>query len=531
MFDSNRTGGSRLGRQDGGPAASWVVLRRILVVFVLIATALVASPSGADPDPMNDGLFSSFSIPVSVFPDAGAIELAGTYQGTEGMRYGSKSEFMYHKPLNIDAVVFQYGGPRACYGVASQPQQIEHGARCSLVLRFTNPTSVELDNVTVAFSSDNTGVTHRFEGRSYHDDVAPGEAVDFEFTQAYGKIGRTTDTYTVSGSLWDPVTQTRLTFSTSPRTDYTVMPRTPTAPVAFNYVFTDNTYTAYWNPPVNDGGYPVTGYLVELIQHNPDYLPWEPGEPRWISEQTACNFAGRPELTVCDMPNNTITRMEAGTDYRFRVRALTDYVPATDYESAWAPVFYSEPFDIAYALDSTPTPVPQPTPTPDPVPEPDPVPDPVPTDDVIVVVPDYSMAPNLVSVIHATNYSNDLDAPVLRLYQAYFNREPDLLGIKYWLDVRRSGHRLLAIAGFMAGSREFANNYQGVSDVEYLTRVYRNMLGRDYDQAGFNYWLDAVRGTNDFGGNPRYSDLSRAEVVFYVTGGEEFIRNYPYTND
>jgi ELWxxDGT repeat protein len=147
----------------------------------------------------------------------------------------------------------------------------------------------------------------------------------------------------------------------------------------------------------------------------------------------------------------------------------------------------------------------------------------------VVAVGDYSDAPNLTSLINADNYSDQLDAPVLRLYQAYFNRDPDLLGAKYWLDVRRSGHRPLAIAGFMAGSQEFANNYQGVTDEVYLTRVYRNVLGRDYDQAGFNYWLDAVRGTNQFGGNPKGSDLTRAEVLFYISGGEEFIRNYPYT--
>ncbi|NNF56145.1 MAG: DUF4214 domain-containing protein [Acidimicrobiales bacterium] len=137
-------------------------------------------------------------------------------------------------------------------------------------------------------------------------------------------------------------------------------------------------------------------------------------------------------------------------------------------------------------------------------------------------------ASSILEILRASDYSDQLDAPVLRLYQAYFDRQPDLAGAKYWLGVRRQGHRQLAIAKFMAASQEFANNYQSVSDEVYLTRVYQNMLGRDADESGYNYWLDAVRGTNEFGGNPNRTDLSRGEVVFYVTAGQEFIRNYPY---
>ena len=131
--------------------------------------------------------------------------------------------------------------------------------------------------------------------------------------------------------------------------------------------------------------------------------------------------------------------------------------------------------------------------------------------------------------MNAANYSNALDAPILRLYRAYFNREPDLDGAKYWLTIRRDGYGLLQISGFMANSQEFANNYTGVDDPEYLRRVYHNMLGRVADQAGQDYWLDLLQGTNQFNLNPSFDQLNRSETVFYVTGGQEFINNYPYT--
>ncbi len=197
---------------------------------------------------------------------------------------------------------------------------------------------------------------------------------------------------------------------------------------------------------------------------------------------------------------------------------------AQDWRFGVAPKHHSEIFYVPHTLGLDPTSDPEPTPEPPPTPRPEPTPP-----DVLVLVPDFQFAPNLLSLVHASNYSNDADAPVLRLYHAYFDRQPDLNGAKYWLGVRRDGHDLLDIAGYMAGGREFANNYSGVIDQEYLRRVYENMLNRTYDQAGFNYWLDLLRGRNDFGLNPNRAQLSRSGVVFYVTGGAEFIANYPYT--
>lgn len=144
-------------------------------------------------------------------------------------------------------------------------------------------------------------------------------------------------------------------------------------------------------------------------------------------------------------------------------------------------------------------------------------------------VDDYADATNLASLVNAANYSSASDAPVLRLYRAYFDREPDLDGAKYWLTVRRRGYRLLEIAGFMAGSQEFKDNYAEVSDVEYLRRVYQNMLGRHYDQAGFGYWLDLLQAQNASGLNPDLKQLTRSGVVFYVSRSQEFITSYPYT--
>ena len=144
-------------------------------------------------------------------------------------------------------------------------------------------------------------------------------------------------------------------------------------------------------------------------------------------------------------------------------------------------------------------------------------------------VANFQNALSIDQIVGAANYESASDPAVLRYYVAYFNRQPDLGGAKYWLDIRRQGFGASEVAGFMAGSQEFANNYAGTTDREYLTRVYSNVLGRDYDQGGFTYWLDTLQGTNLSQANPTNAIITRSEVVFFVAQSEEFTRNHPFS--
>ncbi|MFW2380973.1 MAG: DUF4214 domain-containing protein, partial [Acidimicrobiales bacterium] len=155
----------------------------------------------------------------------------------------------------------------------------------------------------------------------------------------------------------------------------------------------------------------------------------------------------------------------------------------------------------------------------------------------IVSVPASAAAPTIQNaesiqgIINSVDYAPDTHGDVLRLYRAFFDREPDLVGAKYWLDVNESGHSLDDIAGYFTGSDEFANNYEGTTDEEYLRRVYANVLGRAYDEAGFAYWLDLLQGTNDAGFNQARASISRGAVVRWVSAGAEFEARYPYRPD
>ncbi|MCB1039974.1 MAG: DUF4214 domain-containing protein, partial [Acidimicrobiales bacterium] len=79
-------------------------------------------------------------------------------------------------------------------------------------------------------------------------------------------------------------------------------------------------------------------------------------------------------------------------------------------------------------------------------------------------------------------------SPVIRLYQAYFLRTPDLNGLGFWTNKRRSGMRLTAVSSNFAASNEFKNRYGALSNREFVELVYQNVLGRAGDPSGIAFW-------------------------------------------
>lgn len=109
---------------------------------------------------------------------------------------------------------------------------------------------------------------------------------------------------------------------------------------------------------------------------------------------------------------------------------------------------------------------------------------------------------------------------VLRLYRAFFNREPDASGARYWIDTYDRGASLDVIAESFTQSAEFRNAYSGTSNAEYVSRVYRNVLGRAYDEAGYRYWLGLLDSRR----------VTRGTLVRWVAANAEFVTRYPYTS-
>ncbi|MDH4363326.1 MAG: DUF4214 domain-containing protein [Acidimicrobiia bacterium] len=80
-------------------------------------------------------------------------------------------------------------------------------------------------------------------------------------------------------------------------------------------------------------------------------------------------------------------------------------------------------------------------------------------------------------------------ATVDRLYHAFFLRYPDTDGLRYWVGVRGSGQPVQKVADGFAASDEFRLRYPGTDFGTFIDQIYRNVLGREPDAGGRDYWL------------------------------------------
>ncbi|MCB0957995.1 MAG: DUF4214 domain-containing protein [Acidimicrobiales bacterium] len=82
--------------------------------------------------------------------------------------------------------------------------------------------------------------------------------------------------------------------------------------------------------------------------------------------------------------------------------------------------------------------------------------------------------------------------PLVRLYRAFFLRDPDRGGLDYWARRRAAGVRLVDVAERFARSSEFVRRYGALSDRAFVELVYRNVFDRNGDPGGISYWTRKV---------------------------------------
>lgn len=109
-----------------------------------------------------------------------------------------------------------------------------------------------------------------------------------------------------------------------------------------------------------------------------------------------------------------------------------------------------------------------------------------------------------ISGIERVSFANgtlafDLDGnagKVYRLYQAAFDRKPDVEGLSYWVEHQDDGlSSLNAVADSFVHSPEFVRTYgtpQTVTNANYVELLYNHTLGRISDAQGYNYWVNKL---------------------------------------
>ena len=80
-----------------------------------------------------------------------------------------------------------------------------------------------------------------------------------------------------------------------------------------------------------------------------------------------------------------------------------------------------------------------------------------------------------------------------RLYQAAFDRAPDLEGLGFWIGTMDKGMALQDVARSFVSSAEFTGRYGPTTDAQFVDLLYQHVLHRAPDAAGFQFWSDALQ--------------------------------------
>ncbi len=104
------------------------------------------------------------------------------------------------------------------------------------------------------------------------------------------------------------------------------------------------------------------------------------------------------------------------------------------------------------------------------------------------------------------------DGPAFRLYTAYFARNPEIGGFKFWSRKLRTGTRLLNVSEFFSTSSEFKNTYGDIDEAEFVALIYKNVLARNPDGSGFSFWTRQLQ----------IGRYSRAEVMIGFSESNEY---------
>lgn len=88
-------------------------------------------------------------------------------------------------------------------------------------------------------------------------------------------------------------------------------------------------------------------------------------------------------------------------------------------------------------------------------------------------------------------------AQMVELYIAYFNRAPDAVGLAFWGNALADGLSMQEMAALFIDQTETRDTYPAsLSNADFASAVYTNVLGRIPDADGFEFWVGVLEGGN-----------------------------------
>jgi hypothetical protein len=255
------------------------------------------------------------------------------------------------------------------------------------------------------------------------------------------------------------------TSGTSPASNAVTPATVPGQPTIKTAVPGNGTVTLSWTPPTSNGGSPITKYVV-IVSIDGVSQGWH-------------NFNSTASTQV-------VSGLSNGTTYTFQVMAQNAIglgVPSPASTAVTPSVAPHEPFASWSAL----------------------------VDrqflDITAKLPTSSQRSSWVNQLsNGTKSKGELvDAlrrgpenlanvdPVVRVYRAFLGRAPDAGGLKFWINRKRSiapakTWTVTQIATEFTNSNEFKTKYGSLTNRQFVTQIYTDVLGRDADTSGVNYW-------------------------------------------
>lgn len=107
----------------------------------------------------------------------------------------------------------------------------------------------------------------------------------------------------------------------------------------------------------------------------------------------------------------------------------------------------------------------------------------------------YGITRGSITLRQARDQNVNLTKFVNRIYVKAMGRSGEPDGLNYWCNAIQSRSKTpQQAAEYFMRSEEFRS--KGLSDEEYVKVLYRVFMGREYDQAGLNFWLGELRSGN-----------------------------------
>ncbi len=106
----------------------------------------------------------------------------------------------------------------------------------------------------------------------------------------------------------------------------------------------------------------------------------------------------------------------------------------------------------------------------------------------------YGISPGKVALTYARDKNFERTDFVYRLYKNCLGRNPDTAGLENWCKSIENGQSGAKIAEGFIFSREYKGKY--VSNEEFVTMLYKTILGRNPDSSGLASWTDKLNYRN-----------------------------------